>query len=345
MGTQSFTRAGVGTTAVCAHQFDMPTWVDSCTVAPAERLAFWKDQVNRHNGVEIVCSTDDFVGRMHTRVIGELALHDIAISTPHRAIRRQPQKDLCFVSLQLAPTNCRFNGRREHEFTSGSMLIYQASDAYELDFTGESESLVIAVPKSLLSHRVSNLQTHLDEALHYDPAKVSMIANLMRGILASDPNAPQAVEDSLAEALLNLLVATLFDCRDAVSSPATFGAYAMLQRVRAYLNDNIDDPNLNPLGVAEALGITVSYLHKIFLQSQTTLMQYVLAERLERCRRDLAKLDGKDGISQVAYRWGFNDASHFSRSFRKRFGVSPREYRAEVLNRNELLSASGAARV
>ena len=85
------------------------------------------------------------------------------------------------------------------------------------------------------------------------------------------------------------------------------------------------------------MGITVSYLHKIFLQNNTTMMQYVLAERLELCRRDIAKADRSGGISQVAYGWGFNDASHFSRSFRKRFGVSPREYRAQVLERDARL--------
>ncbi|MCJ9728672.1 AraC family transcriptional regulator [Bradyrhizobium sp. PRIMUS42] len=32
-------------------------------------------------------------------------------------------------------------------------------------------------------------------------------------------------------------------------------------------------------------------------------------------------------MTDVALRWGFNDLSHFSRSFRRRFGMSPREYR------------------
>ncbi len=33
-------------------------------------------------------------------------------------------------------------------------------------------------------------------------------------------------------------------------------------------------------------------------------------------------------ICEIAFDWGFNSAPHFSRSFRERYGLSPREYRA-----------------
>ena len=32
-------------------------------------------------------------------------------------------------------------------------------------------------------------------------------------------------------------------------------------------------------------------------------------------------------VSEIAYEWGFNDAAHFSRTFKVRFGVSPRGLR------------------
>jgi AraC family transcriptional regulator, positive regulator of tynA and feaB len=52
----------------------------------------------------------------------------------------------------------------------------------------------------------------------------------------------------------------------------------------------------------------------------------VLERRLLRCAKDLgAAVDVR--ISDVAFRWGFGDISHFNRSFRQRFGFSPREYR------------------
>jgi AraC-like DNA-binding protein len=33
-------------------------------------------------------------------------------------------------------------------------------------------------------------------------------------------------------------------------------------------------------------------------------------------------------VSEIAYHWGFNDAAHFSRTFKARFGMSPRDARS-----------------
>ena len=53
--------------------------------------------------------------------------------------------------------------------------------------------------------------------------------------------------------------------------------------------------------------------------------------RLERAREDLANpLYSHLSISDVCFRWGFNDAAHFSRSFRDQFGLSPRDHRQAI---------------
>ena len=47
-----------------------------------------------------------------------------------------------------------------------------------------------------------------------------------------------------------------------------------------------------------------------------------------------------EGITEIAFRWGFNDSAHFSKAFRAEFGQSPRAYRALHL---ELRRAAAAA--
>jgi len=312
----------------------MLSLVDSKRVPEASRLDYWKSHVHSANGLKIECPTNNFVGTMTNRTLSNCSVHGVKIQTPHRAIREQSQQDLCFVNVQIRNEGARFSGNREFSMQQGSLVLYEASEAYELDFDGASESLVIAIAKSDLEKRVANIQLHLDEAVNYDPIKTTMLAGLLRGVLSINGETRQAVKDGLSEAVLNMLVATLYDCDEAILKTPTNGSAAILQRIKVYINANLDNPDLNPVMTADAMGITVSYLHKIFLQNNTTLMQFVLAERLERCRRDIAKVDRADGISQIAYRWGFNDASHFSRSFRKRFGKSPREYRGQVCARD-----------
>jgi AraC family transcriptional regulator len=49
--------------------------------------------------------------------------------------------------------------------------------------------------------------------------------------------------------------------------------------------------------------------------------QYVISRRLELAREEL--LRGGTTLAVTAQRWGFSDQSHFTRLFRRRFGVTP----------------------
>lgn len=69
--------------------------------------------------------------------------------------------------------------------------------------------------------------------------------------------------------------------------------------------------------------------------NHTTFGKWILENRLLACQR--AVEDPRHAsftISQIAYGWGFNDLSNFSKAFKARFGVSPTEYRRGGLNGN-----------
>jgi AraC-like DNA-binding protein len=53
-----------------------------------------------------------------------------------------------------------------------------------------------------------------------------------------------------------------------------------------------------------------------------TVSDYIWGARLQHCRQELETHAGKT-ITDVAFSWGFSSSSHFSRVFRKCFGVVP----------------------
>jgi len=60
----------------------------------------------------------------------------------------------------------------------------------------------------------------------------------------------------------------------------------------------------------------------------------VLQSRLEACARALRDPNQRLlNISEIAYRWGFNDLSHFNRAFRAHFDMSPGEWRNAAASR------------
>jgi AraC-like DNA-binding protein len=72
--------------------------------------------------------------------------------------------------------------------------------------------------------------------------------------------------------------------------------------------------------VARALGVSIRSLHRAFEDSGESVSGFIRTRRLTRARDDL--LAGHS-VSQAARRWNFTDVSHFSRSFKRHFGLNP----------------------
>ena len=138
-------------------------------------------------------------------------------------------------------------------------------------------------------------------------------------------------ERGIREALMDLAVAALCAERQPpvelrVFRPAAARHWALLcQSIEALLSD----PALSPVKLAEAHNISTRHLHRLFKQAGTSFREYVRAQRLARCRNDLAdqRLAALP-VTEIAFRWGFNNSSHFSRCFKKTFGCTARDFRA-----------------
>jgi acetamidase/formamidase len=75
-------------------------------------------------------------------------------------------------------------------------------------------------------------------------------------------------------------------------------------------------------------------LQKLFEGVGDSFTHYVRERRLQRTAADLAS-PGQTAltVSEIAFRCGFNDAAHFSRMFRARFGMAPRDFRQQQSER------------
>jgi AraC-like DNA-binding protein len=102
----------------------------------------------------------------------------------------------------------------------------------------------------------------------------------------------------------------------------------LAKSVIQYIAAHAADPELTPTKTARHFRISVRYVHRLLEESGETFSKLLLRRRLERCAEDLRTGD-PSSIGQIAFRWGFNDLSHFSRSFRNQFGVTPREYKQQ----------------
>ncbi|WP_218782142.1 AraC family transcriptional regulator [Streptomyces sp. BR123] len=129
--------------------------------------------------------------------------------------------------------------------------------------------------------------------------------------------------------LLSVLVMELLDADTTDEADDASGAVnEMLSRIHGYIEEHLMDPDLSPESIARAHHISVRYLQKLFQNDGSTVSQWVRRRRLEFCRFELGRSDGRITMAAVAHRWGFSSPSHFSRTFRGAYGMSPSEWQA-----------------
>jgi AraC-like DNA-binding protein len=124
--------------------------------------------------------------------------------------------------------------------------------------------------------------------------------------------------------LVRALVATASESQR-FAQEALAGTLRM--RVVSYISQHLTEPDLNPQRIARENNISVRHLHKMWRDSDLSLMQWIVAQRLEGARHELSQKASKKSISAICHGWGFTDFTHFCRRFRAAYGMSPGEWR------------------
>lgn len=101
---------------------------------------------------------------------------------------------------------------------------------------------------------------------------------------------------------------------------------AFFEKVIRTVEEGIPDPDFSVAELADAVAMSTSQLtRKLRALVNQSPGQLIRSIRLQRAAALLAANAGN--IAEIGYRVGFNDQSHFSRSFKRQFGKAPIEYR------------------
>jgi AraC-like DNA-binding protein len=136
-----------------------------------------------------------------------------------------------------------------------------------------------------------------------------------------------ATAERLGRVFLELLAAVVADRRQQAPLP---GKVALLRRrAEEEIARCIGSEAITAEKLCRRLDISRAALFEAF-EGDGGVQKYALGLRLERARGALAEIERKEPIGDIAHRFGFSDASHLSRAFRARFGMTPRDYRRLV---------------
>jgi signal transduction histidine kinase/CheY-like chemotaxis protein len=97
---------------------------------------------------------------------------------------------------------------------------------------------------------------------------------------------------------------------------------AFIAALKKYITENLDQPSLNGDNIGHHFGLSRVHLYrKLKALADTSISEYVKNMRLEKGFELLSQKQLT--ISEIAYEIGFTSPSHFSRSFREKYGKSP----------------------
>lgn len=112
------------------------------------------------------------------------------------------------------------------------------------------------------------------------------------------------------------------------------GQAARVAAVRADINAHLTEPALSAAAVAQRLGISARYVHRLLEGEGKAFSAVVMELRLALAARLLGdpRLSRRT-IAAIAFDAGFGDLSYFNRSFRQRYGMTPSDARTRAERR------------
>jgi AraC-like DNA-binding protein len=231
-----------------------------------------------------------------------------------------------FVFLFPTRHAMRFQQRgREGLVMPGSVFLVNAAEAYVIDVPDASENITIKIDRERLANRVAGIDDLCATADFTNPLLVPAITTLGEQVLKMQPSEHSArIEDCIID-----MLCLMIECRHQRDNGAlireTLGT-SLFNRISAYIRRNFADHALTPERAAADHRISLRYLHKIFQYHGTTFGQVLQEERLQLAHLVILSSGtrGTINLGEVAYRCGFASQSHFSVSYKKRFGIPPR---------------------
>ncbi|QOZ06717.1 helix-turn-helix domain-containing protein [Bradyrhizobium sp. CCBAU 51765] len=306
-------------------------------VRPTEQFAYYREAICQAfmNLTPEPAAAAGFPASVEHVRLGDAAIN--RVSFPEHLVRRSAA-DIAASDRSCFYLNLKLGGRcriqqddREISLSSGQVGIFDSDRQFALLHDRGPQLRVASfwVPAEALRERLPASFDVGAARVSDDPFIGHLIVETARTL--SD-GALRMTEDEgvrLFRVLIELVAVSLSRRSRAGAAEAESLADATTLALKRAIHRRLREPGLAVADVAEAVGISERYVHKLLARSGSSFTDYVIDHRLDGAARDLGDPAMADrAIGAIAFDWGFSDLSHFTRRFKQRFGCRPRDWRA-----------------
>jgi AraC-like DNA-binding protein len=233
-------------------------------------------------------------------------------------------------TLQLEGEAHFSQGGRDCRITPGSFCLIDPALPFQIETTEMHARSVYLDRQSLLAV-APYIQSMTSRCIDGNSGPGTIMRATVDEMFKLAPTLDEGTADSISEALPYTLAIALTSLgKDPEIGQARLQLFHK-RRILRFTRQMLHDPSLDPRRIASAVNLSLRHVYDLFADEEMPLMKWVWSERLERAHKDLrARHLASRGISEIAYSWGFSNLAHFSRAFRQKFGMSPRQCRQQV---------------
>ena len=299
------------------------------------RLDYWREVIC-NEFVELDCEKakpGNFMGELRGGVgIGNLRFSEV-LSNPQfverskRQIAKSTEADF-LISFQIEEQGMIRQNGREAIITPGNFALYDTTEPYSLTFKERFHQFIVQMPKGVLSSHLMHPEQYTAIAISGTSGLGSVLRNFIFSLVKELYNIRHP-PDELSENLVHM-IAMAFSSSVTLEQACDSSVVqsSLRHRILQYIDNNLCNPELSNKHIAEAQNISTRYLHKLFQDQEETLHSLILNKRFKKSFL-LLKDPSYSGhsIEHIAYSVGFSTPSHFSRAFKRYFGVNPSDCR------------------
>jgi len=309
---------------------DDSSW-SSAGLARREAISQWRAwAASTIAPIEVtVFDADSFAARWVSHGIGQLRL--LHLQAPAQRVRHtgaEGSSGRATPSIQLVYSlagvlQTRMGGRR-FDVGPGEFVLLDNTRFYEMEMATPHEAIDLMMPQAWLERFLPDPGALLARPIPARTGWGAPLGTLLSTILSGLEAAPLP-RPMVAEQVGHLLaLATGFHEPARASRHRGQLARSVLRRIEA----EFADVELTPARVAAECGIATRTLQALLAEGGTSFVQELNAARLDHASKLLIDPRAHGlSIGEIAFRSGFLDPGYCARLFRKRFGVTPRDWR------------------
>lgn len=244
------------------------------------------------------------------------------------ALANRTETALYKASLQLSGTSEIQQRNRKVVLQAGQWAFYDTTCPYTVSVGADAHFLVLQLEMGHMQTWLPYLQAALVRRFETQEGSGQLMRQMLLSALKQRKPLSEVAAGGVSTAILHLIGAQLSECADVLPDQEQESVQQVqLLKLKQYIAENLTDQNLKVELLCERFRYSRRYLYKLFALQNLSPADYIQRQRLEACKQLLANPHYQRPVTELAYQYGFRDATAFSHAFRRRYGLSPTAWR------------------